>query len=252
MSFLDPTVFGPLFRFNREFYEFDERGRPRGYRNLEELRRRIRPLLLRRRKADVETELPNRVERTFLVPLSEGQRQDYAAREAVVVKLLAAGRRRTLTDAQRERLTREAGVMRMLCDSRYILDPADRACPKLEELARILSECMGNPQVKVVIFSEWERMLELVAGLCQRLRIGHAAHTGSVPAPQRRLEILRFWEDADCRGASEHGLGERGAELRQRDGGDSLRSAVGPGQAGGAQRPAPGARTRRTRRRFSI
>ena len=43
VSFLDPTVFGPLFRFNREFYEFDERGRPRGYRNLDELRARIRP-----------------------------------------------------------------------------------------------------------------------------------------------------------------------------------------------------------------
>ena len=28
VSFLDPAVFGPLFRFNREFYEFDERGRP--------------------------------------------------------------------------------------------------------------------------------------------------------------------------------------------------------------------------------
>ena len=59
VSFLDPTIFGPLFRFNREFYEFDERGRPRGYKNLDVLRERIRPLLLRRRKADVKTELPH-------------------------------------------------------------------------------------------------------------------------------------------------------------------------------------------------
>ena len=29
VDFLDPTVFGPLFRFNRDFYELDERGRPR-------------------------------------------------------------------------------------------------------------------------------------------------------------------------------------------------------------------------------
>jgi SNF2 family DNA or RNA helicase len=58
IDFLDPTVFGPLFRFNRDFYELDERGRPKEYRNLELLHDRIRPLLLRRRKADVETELP--------------------------------------------------------------------------------------------------------------------------------------------------------------------------------------------------
>ena len=43
VSFLDPTIFGPLFRFNREFYDFDERGRPRGYRNLEQLRSRVPP-----------------------------------------------------------------------------------------------------------------------------------------------------------------------------------------------------------------
>src|SRR2546428_631812 len=37
MDFLEPTVLGPLFRFNREFYELDERGRPSGYRNLDQL-----------------------------------------------------------------------------------------------------------------------------------------------------------------------------------------------------------------------
>jgi len=63
VDFLDPAVFGPLFRFNREFYELDERGRPKEYRNLELLHDRVSPLLLRRRKADVETELPERATR---------------------------------------------------------------------------------------------------------------------------------------------------------------------------------------------
>jgi hypothetical protein len=199
VSFLDPSVFGPLFRFNREFYEFDERGRPRGYRNLDKLRERIRPLLLRRRKSDVETELPNRLERTFLVPLSESQRIAYQAHENVALKLVAANRRRPLPPLQRDRLMRELNMLRMICDTNYILNSADRACPKLEELARILSECMGNPSVKVLVFSEWERMLELVAGLCERLRIGFARHTGGVPAGQRRLEVQRFKTEPDCR-----------------------------------------------------
>ena len=43
VDFLDPTVFGPLFRFNREFYQLNERGRPEEYQNLELLRDRIRP-----------------------------------------------------------------------------------------------------------------------------------------------------------------------------------------------------------------
>ncbi|MGH8586384.1 MAG: DEAD/DEAH box helicase, partial [Gammaproteobacteria bacterium] len=40
MDFLDPTVLGPLFRFNREFYRLDERGRPSGYQNLASLNAR--------------------------------------------------------------------------------------------------------------------------------------------------------------------------------------------------------------------
>ena len=199
VSFLDPTVFGPLFRFNREFYEFDERGRPRGHRNLDRLRARIKPLLLRRRKVDVATELPNLVERTFLVPMSDGQRTAYQTHEAVVSRLLASNRRKPLAEPQRERLLREMNMLRMICDSVYILDQDQRACPKLDELSRILSECMGNPEVKVLIFSEWERMLELVGDLCRRLRIDFAAHTGSISTTQRRQEVQRFREDPACR-----------------------------------------------------
>ena len=47
IEFLDPHLFGPLFRFNREFYTLDERGRPMGYKNMAELRRRVRPVMLR-------------------------------------------------------------------------------------------------------------------------------------------------------------------------------------------------------------
>ena len=199
VSFLDPSIFGPLFRFNREFYEFDERGRPRGYKNLDILRERIRPLLLRRRKADVKTELPHTSERTFLVPLSEGQRAAYMACEANAARLLASNRRRPVQPGQRERLMRELNTMRVLCDTPYILNGTDRACPKLDELGRILSECMSNPEVKVIIFSEWERMLELVSGLCRRLRIDFASHTTSVSPGQRRAEIQRFLTEARCR-----------------------------------------------------
>ena len=54
VQYLDPELVGPLFRFNRDFYALDERGRPIDYKNLAELRRRLAPVMLRRRKADVE------------------------------------------------------------------------------------------------------------------------------------------------------------------------------------------------------
>ena len=89
--------------------------------------------------------------------------------------------------------------MRMICDTIYILDHEDRTSPKIEELERILEECLANVETKIVLFSEWERMLELVRDRLRRMRIGYAWHTGSVPQRRRRSEIRVFKSDPKCR-----------------------------------------------------
>ncbi len=122
ISFLDPAIFGPLFRFNREFYDLDNRGRPEFARSLARVHERIRPLLLRRRKSDVETELPDRTDRNLFIQLTETQRSDYATHEQIVSKLAAIAKRRPLTKQEQEKLLLELGIMRMLCDTPYILD----------------------------------------------------------------------------------------------------------------------------------
>ena len=199
MDFLDPAVLGPLFRFNRDFYELDERGRPKGFLNLGQLHARIKPFMMRRRKTDVETELPDRTDRRHFVPLSDEQKNRYADHAMQVQRLTSIAKRRPLTRQESDKLQRELAMCRMICDTNFILDPTERACPKLAELEKILEECRDNPAVKVLIFSEWERMLELVRELCQKLNMGFAWHTGSVPQQRRRGEINLFKTDANCR-----------------------------------------------------
>jgi hypothetical protein len=199
VSFLDPKLFGPLFRFNREFYRFDDRGRPEAYLQLQKVHDRIRPIMLRRRKSDVERELPGRIDRNLFIDLAGEQRQDYAAHEQTVSKLVHIAKRRPLSPQEQQRLLRELGMMRMLCDTPYILDADDRTCPKLDELERIFDEVLSAPDVKVIVFSEWERMLELVRDLCRERGLGHAWHTGSVPQQKRRAEIRLFKDDPNCR-----------------------------------------------------
>jgi superfamily II DNA or RNA helicase len=198
MDFLNPSVLGPLFRFNREFYELDDRGRPSGYRNLHQLHERIAPYMLRRRKAEVETELPDRTDRNHFVPLSPQQQGEYDGHEGVVARLAHLAKRRPLTQQEQEKLLRHLNMMRMTCDTNYILDPEDKVCPKLGELEKILEECREN-DAKVIIFSEWERMLQLVRELCEKLDLGFAWHTGTVPQRRRRAEINCFKNDPACR-----------------------------------------------------
>jgi hypothetical protein len=198
MDFLNPSVLGPLFRFNRDFYQLDDRGRPAGYRNLDLLHQRIRPFMLRRRKAEVETELPERTDRNHFVPLHQLQREAYGSHEQQVLRLVNIAARRPLTRQEQERLQRELAMMRMICDTNYILDPQDKTCPKLGELEKILDECHENG-AKLIIFSEWERMLQLVRELCDARGAGYAWHTGSVPQQRRRAEINAFKNDPQCR-----------------------------------------------------
>ena len=198
MDFLNPSLLGPLFRFNRDYYALDDRGRPAGYRNLDQLHERIKLHMLRRRKADVETELPERTDRNHFVSLSDEQQGEYAGHEHVVAQLASIARRRPLTQQEQDKLLRHLNMMRMVCDTDYILNPDHRACPKLAELEKILEECRDNPDVKAIVFSEWERMLELVRGSCQRLGLGFAWHTGTVPQKRRRAEINAFKADPLC------------------------------------------------------
>jgi SNF2 family DNA or RNA helicase len=204
VDFLDPTVFGPLFRFNREFYALDERGRPKEYRNLELLHDRISPLVLRRRKADVETELPGRTDRNFFVSLSHRQLAAYQDHEIEVSRLVHLAKRRPLTKQQQDKLMRELAMLRMICDTTYILDHEDRTSPKVEELERILEECLTEREVKVVLFSEWERMLELVRDRLRQMRIGYAWHTRAAchnNGAGRKFGYLRVTRNAACSSA---------------------------------------------------
>jgi SNF2-related domain/Helicase conserved C-terminal domain len=199
VQFLDPAIFGPLFRFNRDFYALDERGRPAGYRNLDELHRRLQPVLLRRRKAEVETQLPERTVNHYFVPMEPEQRLRYDEYDRRVARLAEVARRRPLLPEELERLQNWLACMRMLCDTPYILDSECRLCPKLDELEPILDELLADPTTKVLVFSEWQRMLELVRERAAARGVGFAWHTGSVPQLRRRQEIRRFKDDPLCR-----------------------------------------------------
>ncbi len=200
VDFLDPSIFGPLFRFNRDFYDLDEKGRPKDYKNLAALRERVRPVLLRRRKHHVETELPERTDVNHFVKLTPAMREDYEEIKQQVSKLTAQAAKRPLKKEERELLMILLAMMRMICDSPSIIKNRDcQDCPKMKELAGILEDALADPDVKIIIFSEWEGMLRKVKDWAEKTGTGYAWHTGSVPQQNRRKEIRAFHDDPSCR-----------------------------------------------------
>jgi hypothetical protein len=182
-----------------DFYVLDERGRPTDYKNLAELRARLAPVMLRRRKDEVEDQLPGRTVDTFYEQMTEEQKKRYADYETPAARLIQVAQRRPVRKAEFDRLQQLLACMRMICDTPYILDPSCRDCPKLEELENILGELLAEPGRKIIIFSEWQRMLELVRELAQEMGAEFAWHTGLVPRDRRRAEIRRCKNDPACR-----------------------------------------------------
>jgi hypothetical protein len=155
--------------------------------------------MLRRRKSDVEAELPGRTVKTYFVPMVEEQKGRYEEYKNQAARLLALAQRRPLLPKEFDRLQMLLACMRMICDTPAILDPTCRISPKLEELEGILNDLLEEPERKIIVFSEWERMLELVRELAAELGVEAAWHTGSVPQERRRAEIVRFKQDPACR-----------------------------------------------------
>ncbi|HEX4044806.1 MAG TPA: DEAD/DEAH box helicase [Gammaproteobacteria bacterium] len=199
VQFLDPHLFGALFRFNRKFYELDEKGKAIGYKNLDELHRMLRPIMLRRRKSDVEGQLPARTIKNYFVSMENEQQIRYEEYQNRVARILSHAKRRALYKEEMDKLQKWLACMRMICDSPYILDVDCRISPKLNELENILEDLLIDKSNKIIIFSEWERMLHLVRESVQKKQVNVAWHTGTVIQHKRREEINRFKNDENCR-----------------------------------------------------
>jgi superfamily II DNA or RNA helicase len=198
MQVVDPHLFGPLWRFNDEFTTLDAGGRPAGYRNLDRLRARIAPVVLRRRKEEVLSDLPERLVTRLAVPMTREQQELHEDAEGSASRLLAILRRRPLSPVEEQRLMRAFQRMRMACDAAGLVDKKTLGAPKLEELERLLEEiCLGEGR-KVVVFSEWERMQAMAAEVCERLGVAYVRLHGGVPSAARGRLIDRFREDVKC------------------------------------------------------
>src|SRR5262249_36065650 len=97
-----------------------------------------------------------------------------------------------------------------------LVDPATNFAPKLEELEERLRDLMAGPH-KVVIFSQWEKMLHLVEPVLQRLGLGYGLLSGSVPGKDRRALIDRFRTEPDCRVFLSTDAGGTGLNLQAAD-----------------------------------
>jgi Helicase conserved C-terminal domain len=89
--------------------------------------------------------------------------------------------------------------MRMSCDSTYLLDQETDFGEKAGEVATLLEEMFETAGSKVVIFSQWLRMHELVVKQFAKRKWDHVLFHGQLSSGQRKEHVDRFREHEGCR-----------------------------------------------------
>jgi superfamily II DNA or RNA helicase len=195
VQFVDDRRLGPAFEFLHEHRVLDAKGNLTGYRNLDKIRERLAPILLRRTRAEVLGQLPERTDTTRYVELTDAQRGPYEEQQVNLARLLGKG---VLTDLDRKRVLACVVNMRLVCDSTFLFDKQTNVSPKLDEFAEVVEDLMSSGDHKAVVFSQWETMLHKAAEVLDRLEVGYALLHGGMPGKDRRAVLERFKAD-DCR-----------------------------------------------------
>lgn len=182
-----PGLFGSWEGFQNRFATPIERARDTKVQAA--LVRLIKPFLLRRTKAQVASELPERTEIRLDVQLSRLERQLYeAARVDAVQAMAVLGEGPTGRFHVLAALTR----LRQLACSAHLVDPA---APKLSSKTRILLEqveALIAEERACLVFSQFTRQLELVSEALDEREISHLTLTGETPAREREKLVDRF------------------------------------------------------------
>jgi superfamily II DNA or RNA helicase len=200
VQFVDGHRLGPLWRLRHEHEVLDEAGRVVGYKDLDRIGETLRSVMLRRRKTDVLAQLPARVAKTVFTAMTPQQLAEHQSNAMCVQQIVRRWRRTGfLSDVDQRRLMAALQNMRMSCNSTYLLDGRTDHGYKCDELVQLLEELLEQPDVKVVIFSQWLRTHELIVRRLRLKRWGHVLFHGGVPSPKRAALVERFHSDARCR-----------------------------------------------------
>jgi SNF2 family DNA or RNA helicase len=214
VNFVDDRRLGPAFQFLHEHRVLDEAGNLVAYRNLDKIREKLSPILLRRTRSEVLSELPARTDNNVFVELSEAQRTPYEEQRTALARLL---QKSYLTDLDRKRVLACLVNMRLICDSTFLFDKETHQSPKIEEVREILHDLLESDDRKVVVFSQWETMLNEVAAALDESKIAYALLHGGLSGKDRRAVMEQFKNDPACRLFLSTDAGGTGLNLQHAD-----------------------------------
>ena len=143
VQFIDDRRLGPAFRFLNRHRVVDENGRVLGYKNLTELRQRLSPVLLRRTRASVMSELPPRSTQIVRIAPTGQQAEIHDGHMRTVASIVA---KKFLTEMDLLRLQKALLMCRMSANSTFLVNKEPPGySSKLERIEGLLDDLAREP-----------------------------------------------------------------------------------------------------------
>lgn len=193
--FLMPGFLGTLKQFNQLYrYPIERQGEVM---RQDQLRKRLKPFMLRRRKADVVKELPDKNEIVQTVMLENQQRDLYESiRLAMDAKVRDEINRKGLARSHIMILDALLKLRQVCCDPRLVALPRAREVnqsAKLELLLDMVPEMIEEGR-KILIFSQFTKMLAIIEEEFNEMGIEYSKLTGQT---RKRDEAIAKFQDGD-------------------------------------------------------
>jgi Helicase conserved C-terminal domain/SNF2-related domain len=215
VQFINARQLGPAFRFFHRHRVVDEKGKLIGYRNLDELRRSLGPVLLRRTRSMVLRQLPPRTTEILRIPPSAEQADMHDGYKRTISTILA---KKYISEMDLLRLQKALLMCRMAADSTFLVDKEPPGySTKLAELDSLLERLVAEPERKVIVFSEWTTMLDLIEPLLSERTREFVRLDGSVPQVRRQDLVNRFQRNPECAFFLATNAGATGLNLQAAD-----------------------------------
>jgi SNF2 family DNA or RNA helicase len=191
-DFLNPGLLGGREEFNLSFRQPIEDKGDRG--RLDALRDRVRPYILRRTKDAVAPELPQKTMLVRRVDLTGAQRDLYESiRVAAHADVRQQIKQRGIGGSTIAILDALLRLRQVCCDPRLVAGDAARdvhGSAKLDLLLEMVSTSVPQGR-RILIFSQFARMLGLISEGLLAKGIGHVTLTGNTPDRQKPIDAFQ-------------------------------------------------------------
>jgi SNF2 family DNA or RNA helicase len=187
--FINPGLLGSQEQFNGRFAIPIEMRKDREASR--QLRRLIRPFILRRLKSEVLSELPERTEITLHVELSEQERLFYEALRRSALDRISQVGGQGPGDARFQVLAEIMRLRRACCNPRLVMPESPIPSAKLQVFAEVVEELRENRH-KALVFSQFVDHLSLVREWLDGEKIPYQYLDGSTPIKRRQEAVTAF------------------------------------------------------------